>query len=327
MPVRNGSSTLAVAVESVRAQTHCDWELVIIDDHSTDSTPAILAEIAASDPRVTVIPNPVNGIATALDAGCAVSRGEWIVRMDADDLMLPERIERQLAFAHSNSGLGVISCMVRYGGDQPGYAAHVEWLNSLDSPELISLRRFVESPVAHPSVMFRRSLLETHGGYRNGDFPEDYELWLRWLAAGVPFGKCPETLLVWNDLPDRLSRTDPRYSIDAFYRTKGIYLSQWLVSNVCSGRQVWLWGAGRVTRRRFDSVETGGFRFDGFIDVDPKKTGSHRDGRTVVLADQIPENPRPFVVVGVGNRGAGARIHAELIARGWVEGLDFLMAA
>jgi hypothetical protein len=66
---------------------------------------------------------------------------------------------------------------------------------------------------------------------------------------------------------------------------------------------------------------------DGFIDIDPKKSGVHRDGRRVILAHEIPENPRPFVLVGVGNRGAGALIHAELVSRGWKEGVDFLMCA
>lgn len=327
MPVRNGAATLAAAVESIRAQTFPAWELIVIDDHSTDGTPRMLAEMAGADPRIRVLGNPSRGIAHALETGCAAAHGEWIARMDADDLMHPERLERQLEHARRHPDLGLVSCMVRYGGSQAGYAAHVDWLNSLDSPETIAMRRFVEAPVAHPSVMFRRRLLETHGGYRHGDFPEDYELWLRWLSAGIRFGKAPETLLVWNDPPDRLSRTDPRYSVEAFYRIKSQCLMEWVDLNVRSGRKVLLWGAGRVTRRRFDSLETNGFRIDGFIDIDPRKAGLHRDGRRVILSHEIPENPRPFVLVGVGNRGAGALIHAELVRRGWREGVDFLMCA
>jgi glycosyltransferase involved in cell wall biosynthesis len=327
MPVRNGAATLAAAMESVRAQTFRDWELIVVDDHSTDDTPRMLADLAGADPRIQVLPSRSQGIAHALETGCAAARGEWIARMDADDVMHPDRLERQLAHARSHPDLGLVSCMVRYGGNQTGYAAHVEWLNSLDSPEMIAIRRFVEAPVAHPSVMFRRSLLDTHGGYRYGDFPEDYELWLRWLAAGVRFGKAPEALLLWNDPPDRLSRTDPRYSVEAFYRIKCLHLLEWIASSVCSGRKVLLWGAGRVTRRRFDSLETNGFRFDGFIDIDPRKIGFHRDGRRVIFPHEIPESPRPFVLVGVGNRGAGALIHRELVGRGWREGVDFVMCA
>jgi hypothetical protein len=81
----------------------------------------------------------------------------------------------------------------------------------------MSLRCFVEASVAHPSVMFRRELLEKYGGYRDGPFPQDYELWLRWLEAGVRFGKVDAELLTWNDPPQRLWRTDTRYSVEAFY--------------------------------------------------------------------------------------------------------------
>lgn len=327
MPVRNAAATLPAAVESILSQSHRDWELIAIDDHSTDESPAVLASMADADPRIRVIPSPLPGIAHALQAGCAAARGEWIVRMDADDLMHPDRLGTQLAFAREHPDLGVVSCRIEYGGNQPGYAAHVDWLNSMLTPETIALRRFVESPVAHPSVMFRRALLSAHGGYRHGDFPEDYELWLRWLDAGVRFGKCPESLLVWNDPPHRLSRTDARYSIYAFYRTKCKHLAGWIVSSVCSGRKLLLWGAGRITRRRFDALAHHGVEVHGFIDIDPKKIGVHRDGRSVIPPEQIPVSPRPFIVIGVGNRGAAGQVADSLLARGWSEGQDFLLGA
>lgn len=327
MPVRNGAETLDRALQSIRSQTIEDWELVVVDDGSTDETPRVLTNIAARDPRIRVITLPPVGIARALQAGCDACRGGWIARMDADDWMHPERLVSQLAFADQHPELGVVSCLVRYGGDAAGYSAHVDWLNALGSPESIALRRFVESPVAHPSVMFRKSLLEKHGGYRDGGFPEDYELWLRWMDADVSFGKAPRELLEWSDPPGRLSRTDPRYSVESFYQTKCRYLARWLGGNVDPARKLWLWGAGRVTRRRFDALENEGFRFEGFIDVDPRKKNEHRDGRRVLMADALPERDESFIIVGVGNRGARERIEAHLLKRGWIEGRDFLFAA
>lgn len=327
MPVRNGAATLERALHSIRAQTTDDWELVVVDDGSSDATAEILTIHAALDPRVRWTSLPPVGIARALQAGCTVCRGEWIARMDADDWMDPERIAAQFDFARENPELGVVSCLVRYGGTAPGYAAHVDWLNSVVSTEAISLRRFVESPVAHPSVMFRRCLIERHGGYRDGDFPEDYELWLRWLDAGVRFGKVPRELLEWSDPPGRLSRTDPRYAVERFYQTKCFHLARWLRAHVHASRPLWLWGAGRVTRRRFDALENEGFRFEGFIDVDPRKRNAHRDGRRVLMADELPERDSAFVIVGVGNRGARDLIEAHLTERGWLEGRDYLLAA
>lgn len=322
MPVRDAEGTLAAAVESVRAQTFVDWELVIVDDGSTDGTAALLDDMAGQDARIVKLRQPAAGIAEALNRGLSACRSDFIARMDADDVMDARRLELQRLHLLEHAGCGLVSSRVKFGGTEPGYAAHVDWVNSLQSHEMISRRRFVEAPVAHPSVMFRRELVEKHGGYRGGDFPEDYELWLRWLEAGVRFGKVEETLLTWNDPPTRLSRTDPRYSVEAFYAMKCGYLRRWLEAHA-AGREVWLWGAGRITRRRFDPL-TG---VTGFIDVDASKRGRHRDGREVRLADDLPERSGSFILAGVGSRGAREKIHAHLIQRGWEEGRDFLLVA
>lgn len=327
MPVRDSVETVDDAMKSILAQTWRDWELIAVDDGSTDATADVLTTYARKDSRIRVISTPPLGIARALQAGCAASAGDWIARMDGDDWIHPERLRRQMGYTRENPETGVVSGQVRYGGDAPGYAAHVDWVNSLRTHEEMFLRRFVEAPVAHPSVMVRRKLLEKHGGYRDGDFPEDYELWLRWMEAAVRFGKVPDEILVWNDPPGRLSRTDPRYDVGRFYETKCAYLSRWLRRNVDPGRELWLWGAGRITRRRFDPLERGGFRLQGFIDVDAKKANRHRDGRRVVLADELPDREHAFIIVGVGNRGARERITAHLTSQGWLEGRDFLLAA
>jgi glycosyltransferase involved in cell wall biosynthesis len=314
-------------MESILAQTWTDWELVAVNDGSTDATPEILANYACRDSRIRLLSTPPLGIAAALQTGCKAAAGEWIARMDGDDRMLPERLRWQMDFAHEHPEAGVVSGQVLYGGDSVGYAAHVDWVNSLPTHEEMALRRFVEAPVAHPSVMFRSELLEKHGGYLDGNFPEDYELWLRWLEAGVRFGKVPQEILVWNDPPGRLSRNDPRYGVDRFYEIKCAYLARWLRSHVDPARERWLWGAGRITRRRFDPLEREGLRFQGFIDVDPKKVNRHRDGRRVIMADELPERSRAFVIVAVGNRGARQQIVDFLTVRGWAEGIDFLLAA
>lgn len=327
MPVRDAAGTVAAAIESIQAQTFGGWELVIVDDGSQDGTPEILRRHAALDRRIFVHRQPPRGIAAALQFGCGKCGAELIARMDADDVMAPRRLAAQRDFLAAHPGVGVVSCRVRFGGTEAGYAAHVDWVNSLMTPEAMSLRRFVEAPVAHPSVMFRRELLHQHGGYRAGDFPEDYELWLRWLAAGVRFGKAEAELLTWNDPPQRLSRQDSRYSVEAFYRMKCEYLAAWLRQEAAPDRAVWLWGAGRVTRRRFDPLEAHGIRIAGFIDVDEAKRGHHRDGRPVRMADDLPDQGASFILAGVGARGAREKIHLHLAGRGWVEGRDFLLAA
>jgi hypothetical protein len=224
----------------------------------------------------------------------------------------------------------LVGCQVEFGGDREthaGYALHVDWTNSLTTPEEIGLNRFVESPFAHPSVMFRRELLARHGGYRDGPFPEDYELWLRWLDAGVAMAKLPEKLLVWNDPPGRLSRTDARYSFQAFYETKAVYLARWLARYNPRHPNVVVWGAGRETRKRAEHLVRHGVRVTHYVDIDPRKIGQTIHGRPVLAEDQLPGPAEAFVVSYVGSRGAREDIRHRLTARGFREGAHFVMGA
>jgi glycosyltransferase involved in cell wall biosynthesis len=268
-------------------------------------------------------------LVAALQTGLALARGRWIARMDADDVCHPERLAAQVKLLAENPSLGLVSCLVAHGGDpvrQGGFARHIAWLNSLITPEEIALNRFVESPVAHPSVMFRRELPQAHGGYRDGSWPEDYELWLRWLERGVRFAKVPRVLLTWHDRDTRLSRCDPRYSAEAFYTLKAGHLAP-VIERTRAGREVWIWGAGRVTRARVRRLETAGVRVSGFIDIDPKKQGRHRDGRLVVSPADMPGRERALVLGYVAKPGARELIRGELRRRGFMEGADFWMAA
>ncbi|MSU73107.1 MAG: glycosyltransferase family 2 protein [Opitutus sp.] len=331
LPVFNAAATVARAVESIRAQTWSDWELVAVDDGSTDGTREILEPLARDDARVRIVTQDHAGVAAAANAGLAGTRSELIARMDADDVAHPERLARQVALLDADATLGVVSSLVEFGGDRAaraGYALHVDWLNSLVTPEEIALNRFVESPVANPSVLFRRELVERHGAFRAGNFPEDYELWLRWLDAGVRIAKVPAPLLTWHDGPNRISRTDPRYAPDAFFRVKAKWIAREL-ARVAGEREIFVWGAGRHTRKRAAHLAGHGVRIAGYIDVDAKKTGRGLGGTGVpVLAEgALPPPGNIFVLSYVTTRGARDYNRGQLTARGYVEGWDFLMCA
>jgi glycosyltransferase involved in cell wall biosynthesis len=315
-------------VTDVQAQTRSDWELLAVDDGSTDGTRDWLRAAAAGDARIRLIEQPARGLVAALNAGLDMARGAYIARMDADDACHPGRLAAQAAWLERNPAAGLVSCLVGFGGDRrgsAGYALHVDWINTLVAPAQIALNRFIESPFAHPSVMFRRELVARHGGYRAGDFPEDFELWLRWLDAGVVMGKVPRELLTWHDAPGRLSRTDPRYDPEAFFRVKAEYLAKHLLR---LGRAVvWIWGAGRPTRKRAAHLGPHGMRIGGYVDVDAKKTGRKVGGVPVIGPAELPVPGSIFVVGYVASRGARELIRGELTCRGYVEGRDFLMAA
>ena len=310
LPVRNGAATIERAVSSIQLQTFTDWELLVVDDGSSDETREIVAGIARNDPRVRMLlPTYAGrGIVAALNRGLAVARGEFVARMDADDQSLPGRLEAQVSFlrAPENRDIGLVSCRVAFGGDRvanAGYALHVDWINALLTAEQIALNRFVESPLAHPSVMFRREVAERHGGYRDGDFPEDYELWLRWLDVGVKMAKHPDELLRWNDSPTRLSRADARYDPEAFFRVKAEWIAREVRRNV-GARRVLVWGAGRPTRKRAAHLEAHGVGIAGYVDVDAKKTTAAIGGTglPVIGYEALPPSQDTFVLGYVTSR-------------------------
>lgn len=330
LPVYNAAPSIKAAINSCLAQTFSDFELIIIDDGSTDDTLSILKKLASNDNRIKIISNPHKGIVESLNLGILESKGNFIARMDADDEMFPQRIEKQIEFLKNNPSIGLVSCLVEHGGDsksQEGCALHVNWINSIITSEEIELNRFVESPIAHPSVLFRKEICDQHGSYRDGNFPEDYELWLRWMDEGIKIAKLPEILLRWNDLPKRLSRTDARYSNEAFQRIKAGYLAEFITEQIKSnGRKLWLCGAGRITRQKSAFLIASGLEIGGFVDVDPNKIGKVLNGFPVISLEELPNKKESYVVSYVGNRGAREDIRRDLKIRGLVEGMDFVMA-
>jgi glycosyltransferase involved in cell wall biosynthesis len=182
MPVWNAAATVGAAIASVRAQTLESWELVVVDDGSTDATTAEIERAAAGDTRVRLLRRAHGGVVAAANAAAAEARAPLIARLDADDVMMPGRLAAQVALLASRPEIGVASSLVEFGVDRAtarGYALHVDWINSLLEPDEIARSRFIESPVANPSVMFRRELIGHHGDCADTGEPEDYEQWLR----------------------------------------------------------------------------------------------------------------------------------------------------
>ncbi len=326
LPFYNASATLAETLDSILAQTMKDYELVAVDDGSTDDSAAILRDYAARDGRIRLLQPGRGGVVAAMNHALAAARAPLVARMDADDIMHPERLARQAAFLDNNPDIALLGSRVRLFPEelvQDGFREYIRWqngcLNSADMRDEI----YVELPIAHPSVMFRRETVMGLGGYRDGDFPEDYELLLRLHHAGERMAKLEEVLLHWREGEGRLTRTDPRYGREAFDRIRAEYLA---LDPRLAGRHLAFWGAGRKTRKRCAHLIGHGHAPSAWIDIDPNKIGNRLNGVPVVGPEWLAaQEERPLVLGYVSNHGARDLIAAELEAMGYRRGLDYLM--
>ena len=324
LPFFNTEKTLAAAVKSLLSQTFIDFELLLVDNNSEDNSFLVAKEFSGTSNRIRLLREKKKGVAHAMNCGLQHARGKFIARMDADDISHPQRLEKQVRFLQENPETGLVGSEVNYVAHEKntaGFKRFVHWVNSFHSPEEIELNRFVEIPVINPTILFRREIYEEFNGCRHGDFPEDYEMLLRYLEAGVKMFKLPEPLLEWHDYSGRLTRTDERYSTEAFFRVKAKYFWNWSEKNNPFHPKIWVWGAGRKTRQRAKLLEKEGLKINGYFDIVKGKTTE----KQTLHFTEIPPPGNLFVVPMVNKRGVSKKIKDYLLKVNYREGKDFLM--
>ena len=251
-----------------------------------------------------------------------------MARMDADDIAHPQRLEKQLLLFDDDAELAACGTHVRYfPRDQvrDGAERYESWLNSLTEPEQIDRDMFVECPIAHPTLMIRTAALYEAGGYADRGWPEDYDLILRVFQAGQRMRNVPEILHEWRESPDRLSRTDARYSDESFRACKAHYLSRTLLRD---RPPVLICGAGPIGRHFAELLRSESCDVAGFVDVDSKKIGKTVDGLVVHSAGDLASLSRDHFVVGaVSGAQPRQQMRDLLTTYGRRELRDFVMVA
>jgi glycosyltransferase involved in cell wall biosynthesis len=326
LPAFNAAGTLAASLASIQRQTETDWQCVIVDDGSSDRTLECARRFAAADSRFEVLSGPHRGLVGALGAGLERCRGALVARMDADDLMHRERLRVQRALLDAEPGFAAVGCHVRifprrHLGD--GRRAYESWLNGVDSPERVRAEAFVECPIAHPTLMIRRSVLSSFG-YRDRGWPEDYDLVLRLLAAGHAIGVAPRRLHLWRDGPGRLSRSSSAYSIERFTACKAEFLARGFLRQ--SDRYV-LWGYGGTGRALRRALAAHGKHPSHIVELHPGRLGRSIHGAPVIPPDALASLRRLPIVASVASRAPRSEIRDYLVALGRRELGDFVCAA
>ena len=339
MPVRDAQATLRDCLHSIRAQTETSWELVAVDDGSLDGTRALLAEFADRDARIHIEDSPGPGIVAALNRGLSLARAPIVARMDSDDWMDPRRLACQLRYLADHPEIDLVAsrvCGFPLARCSDGLQEYLRWQNACLTPEDMRGEIYVEAPVTHGSVAFRAHAVHELGGYREGPFPEDYDLWLRFVRSGRQMAKMPELLFHWRQHEGSHSRRDARYARAAFDRLRGDFLAT--DPRLSGARSLVFWGAGRRTRKRSERVRARCGQPAAWIDIDPRKIGNRLQGISVFGPEWLAKtsaqtsaktsdktSERPFVLVWVANHGARDAIGSSLRSMGYARGLDYLM--
>ncbi len=194
MTVYNGARYIAETIECILQQTFSDFEFIIVDDGSTDATGQILQHYAALDRRICLLHNEQNqGISMASNRALAVTQGRYIAITDADDLSMPERLQKQVAFLDEHPAIGVVSTRIRQI-DPQGQA--LSWVDSRPTqPALVQWALFFRCCVAHGSAMVRQCVYQQTQGYDSAyDYGFDYAFWLR-VGRFTQIANLPERLL------------------------------------------------------------------------------------------------------------------------------------
>jgi hypothetical protein len=327
MPARNAAATVRAAAASVLRQTERDLALVCVDDGSSDGTAEALDRLAVRDRRVRVLRGPGEGIARALNRGLDACDAEVVARMDADDVAHPCRLAVQLEALRALPALAAVGGRVRLfprAAVRDGMARYAAWLNGLVTPELVERDLLVEAPLVHPAAAIRREALAGAGGWRDGDFPEDYDLWLRLAAAGGRLSNVSAPVLGWRESPGRLTRTDPRYALERHVALKCAHLARHVLPGA---REVALWGAGRTGKAFADALRGEGIATALFVEVDPAKIGRTLRGAPVISYQQVARARGLPLLVAVGAPGARGLIRSELDRAAFRELRDYRCVA
>ena len=309
VPVRDARPWLETSLASLWRQTFRDFEVVAIDDGSSDGSGELLETIARGEPRLRVLRREPAGLPAALNAGLAVARGELIARHDADDLSHRQRLELQHHVLARTPEIGVLGTRLRVfpvGEPWVGMRRWAAWHNGLLTHADIAREVLVDSPLAHATAMIRRAPLEQVGGWVERGWPEDVDLWLRLIEHGVRFAKLPRALYSWRQLPHSATRRE-RYRQERFDALRLDSLRRGLLAGEPTVTVV---GVGHGLKRGCGLLEGDGRAVT--------RVGAGHPTPAAMAALAAP------VVMVFGAPPARARWREALVGSGWNEGRAFV---
>ncbi|MCB0571898.1 MAG: glycosyltransferase family 2 protein [Phaeodactylibacter sp.] len=323
LPVYNSGPYLSACLDSVLAQTQSNWELLAVDDYSTDGSWAILRRYAWKDARIRPMQNQgPKGIIPALRLAFGHSRGRYITRMDSDDLMPAHKLQVLRGLLQARGPGWVATGKVRYFSDEglgDGFLRYQDWLNGLADSGRHYEEAYRECVLPSPAWMALKEDVEKCGAFEPDTYPEDYDLWFRFYEKGMRIAACQEVVHLWRDHPARTSRNSEVYADYTFLPLK---LHYFLKVDYRPARPLVVWGAGRKGKETALRLQREGIRFHWVCDT-PGKVGKDIYGIRMQAYEAIAELNGPQVLVLVAAPDAQAEIKGHLQEWDLHPGKDF----
>ena len=280
---------------------------------------------------LTVIHFPENrGIVAALNQGLGHCRNPWVARMDADDIMMPNRLQTQRMAIADQPEIDLLGCGYRLFRDletpTAGQRRYQDWSNRLLTDEAIRAEIFVEAPMCHPTFFVRRTLYEKLGGYRDNPWAEDYDFLLRASETGAVFGKLPEILVAKRDGPDRLYRVDPRCKRPAMTAAKAHYFARKFRREGLD--EVWILGSGSSGRSLAKALLAEKVPVAGFLDRVEGPPGRMVMGLPALRWQTVGRETfgakKTQILLCVGHTKGRAEVETHLQERGFRPSEDYI---
>ncbi len=322
MPVKNTSAFLEECLDSICKQSYLHWELLAVNDHSTDNSLEILQKYSQNDSRIKVFTNKGQGIIPALQLAYENSTGNYITRMDSDDIMLPNKLESMKNSLEKYGTGHLASGKVKYFADYEigdGFKRYEDWLNQLISTGNNFTERYKECVVPSPSWMCYTQDFDKCGGFNSKIYPEDYELVFRFYELGLKCIPSSETVHLWRDYQTRTSRVDEHYADQSFLNLKMKYFFK---LDQDPTKEILIWGAGKKGKKLAALLQAENVPYTWACN-NPNKIGKDILGKILLNITEISDFNKYQSIITVANDDAQAEIKKSFTGMNLIANKDY----
>lgn len=322
IPFKNTEAFIEECIQSITKQSYEHWEAIFVDDGSRDSSCQIVKRHVQEDNRIILLKNEGSGIIRALRTAYKNCKGDYVTRMDSDDIMVVNRLEYMLQDLMKYGKKHISVGQVKYFRDEgisDGYERYEKWINGLTLTGNNYSEIYKECVIPSPCWMIHREDFDACGGFTYDFYPEDYDLTFRFYRSSFKCIPCDEVLLHWRDYNTRTSRTHEHYAQNYFLDIKVRYFLELDYNN---SRPLTIWGAGSKGKTVAQLLINNDIPFYWICD-NPNKIGKNIYNQSLLNFEYLKELNNPQSIVTVANEEAQKEIRSYFSKQRMMSMIDY----